>query len=166
MSTSRTRCRFCSSELSQGFVDLGSSPLCQKHIPLSKANEAESFYPLHALVCTECYLVQLGEFVVPAEIFGDGEYAYFSSYSDTWVNHARSYAELMTQRFSLDSKSLVVEIASNDGYLLQNFVQRGIPCLGVEPASNCAQEAQKRGVESWVVFFGKQTANNAIIPGE
>lgn len=158
MSEPVNRCRFCNADLSLSFVDLGSSPLCQKHIPLARAQEPEPFYPLHAFVCSECYLVQLGEFVVPEEIFGDGEYAYFSSFSETWLKHARAYTELMRDRFGIDRNSFVVEIASNDGYLLQNFVEAGVPVLGIEPASNCAAAARERGVESWVRFFGRETA--------
>jgi hypothetical protein len=123
----------------------------------------ERFYPLHAFVCEKCFLVQLGEYVTPEEIFT--EYAYFSSFSDSWLKHARSYTELMTSRFGLNMQSLVVELASNDGYLLQYFVENGIPVLGVEPASNVAKEAIKRGVRSCVKFFGKATARELLSDG-
>ena len=116
----------------------------------------EPFYPLHAYVCHECLLVQLDEYVAPSDIFSD--YAYFSSYSDSWVEHARRYADAMTARLGLAAKSRVVEIASNDGYLLQHFVRKGIPVLGVEPAANVAQVAQEKGIPTTVRFFGRDTA--------
>jgi hypothetical protein len=152
--------------LSQSFVDLGSSPLCQKHVPPSKVQEAELYFPLHAYVCTECYLVQLDEFVVPSEIFGDGEYAYFASFSDSWLAHARRYVDAVSERFKLGKNSFVIEIASNDGYLLQNFVERGVPVLGIEPASNCAAAALKKGVESRVCFFSAETARRLVDEGK
>jgi hypothetical protein len=117
----------------------------------------ERFYPLHAFVCEKCFLVQLGEYVSPEEIFT--EYAYFSSYSDTWLAHAHDYTELMVDRFGLDAKTQVVELASNDGYLLQYFVQKGIPVLGVEPAANVAREAEKKRIRTVVKFFGRATAH-------
>lgn len=116
----------------------------------------EPFYPLHALVCEKCLLVQLGEYVAPDNIFS--EYAYFSSYSDSWVEHARRYTEAMRQRFGIGINSLVMEIASNDGYLLQHFVKAGVPVLGIEPAANVAKEAVKKGIRSTVKFFGTRTA--------
>ncbi|PJF38258.1 MAG: SAM-dependent methyltransferase, partial [Phototrophicales bacterium] len=112
---------------------------------------------LHAYVCTNCYLVQLDEYVAPDQIFSD--YDYFSSYSDSWVEHARKYVEMMTQRRSLDSSSLVMEIASNDGYLLQHFVNKNIPVLGIEPAANVAQAAIDKGIRTTVRFFGKESAS-------
>ncbi len=159
-------CRFCGQGLSLSFVDLGSSPLCQKHVPLAKSQEAEPFFPLHAYVCSKCWLVQLDEFVVPSEIFGDGEYAYFASFSDSWLAHARRYVDAVSQRFNLGKDSFVIEIASNDGYLLQNFVQRGVPVLGIEPASNCAAAAREKGVESRVCFFGSDTAKQLVSEGK
>ena len=132
------------------------SPLCQTHIEAAQLNHMEPYYPLHAYVCERCFLVQLEEFVGPGDIFS--EYAYFSSYSDSWVEHARRYTELMVGRFGLGRDSRVVEIASNDGYLLQHFVARGIPALGVEPAANVAAAAEARGVRSVVRFFGCETA--------
>jgi SAM-dependent methyltransferase len=149
-------CRFCAAPLSVTFVDLGMSPLCQTHIKPEQLHEMEPFYPLHAYVCTSCYLVQLQEFVSPDEIFT--EYAYFSSYSTSWVEHARRYAEAMIERFKLGAKSKVMEIASNDGYLLQHFVAAGVPVLGIEPAANVAQAALKRNVPTTVKFFGTATA--------
>jgi SAM-dependent methyltransferase len=152
-------CRFCGSVLRHTFADLGLSPLCQKHVKPEELNHPETFYPLHAFVCTSCWLVQLGEYATPAEIFAQ-EYAYFSSYSDTWLRHAKAYADEMAARLRLGPRSLVVEIASNDGYLLQYFVEKGIPVLGVEPAGNVARAAEERGVRSVVEFFGTETARS------
>jgi len=132
------------------------SPLCQTHITPEQLNHMEPFYPLHAYVCHECFLVQLEEYVAPDDIFSD--YAYFSSYSDSWVEHARRYAEAMIERFDLGGSSQVVEIASNDGYLLQHFVKRGVPVLGVEPAANVAKVAVEKGIPTTVRFFGTETA--------
>jgi SAM-dependent methyltransferase len=151
-----TSCRFCGAPLRHTFVDLGMSPLCQTHISPEQLNHMEPFYPLHAFVCEGCFLVQLEEYVSPAEIFT--EYAYFSSYSDSWVEHARRYAEGMIRRLSLDAQSRVVELASNDGYLLQHFVRAGIPVLGVEPAANVAKVAVEKGIPTLVRFFGRDTA--------
>lgn len=150
------RCRFCAAPLRESFVDLGMSPLCQTHIAPEDLHEMEPFYPLHAYVCTQCFLVQLQEFVSPQSIFT--EYAYFSSYSTTWVEHARRYAEMAITRFGLGSRSKVMEIASNDGYLLQHFVASGVPVLGIEPAANVAKVALDKGVPTTVRFFGRDTA--------
>jgi len=149
-------CRFCGTGLRHTFVDLGMSPLCQTHITPEQLNHMEPFYPLRAYVCHECFLVQLEEYVAPNDIFS--EYAYFSSYSDSWVEHARRYAEAMIERFHLGASSQVVEIASNDGYLLQHFVKRGVPVLGVEPAANVAKVAVEKGIPTTVRFFGTETA--------
>jgi SAM-dependent methyltransferase len=124
----------------------------------------EPFYPLHAYVCDKCYLVQLGEFVSPSEIFG--EYAYFSSYSDSWLRHAREYVDLMIKDFGIDSESHVVELASNDGYLLQYFVKKGIPVLGIEPAANIAKVAVEKGVPSLVRFFGEEVGRELALAGK
>jgi SAM-dependent methyltransferase len=132
------------------------SPLCQTHIAPEHLHEMEPFYPLHAYVCEKCFLVQLQEFVSPANIFT--EYAYFSSYSSSWVEHARRYAAAMTERFRLEATSKVMEIASNDGYLLQHFVAAGIPVLGIEPAANVAAVAIDKGIPTTVCFFGHETA--------
>jgi hypothetical protein len=132
------------------------SPLCQTHISQDQLREMEPFYPLHAYICANCFLVQLQEFVAPQEIFG--EYAYFSSYSDSWVAHAKRYAEAMVARFGFGKSSRVVEIASNDGYLLQHFVAMGIPVLGIEPAANVAKVAIEKGIPSVVEFMGRSTA--------
>lgn len=152
----RANCRFCSAPLTTTFVDLGMSPLCQTHIEPHELNHMERFYPLHAWVCGRCYLVQLEEYVSPDQIFSD--YAYFSSYSDSWVEHARRYAESMISRLGLGAKSLVVEIASNDGYLLQHFLARGVPCRGIEPAANVAEVAVAKGIPTTVKFFGRNSA--------
>jgi SAM-dependent methyltransferase len=149
-------CRFCGAALATTFVDLGMSPLCQTHIHADQLHEREAFYPLHAYVCDRCFLVQLQEFVTPDEIFT--EYAYFSSYSSSWVEHARRYAEMMIGRFGLGGSSRVFEIASNDGYLLQHFVARGVPVLGIEPAANVAKVAIEKGVPTTVRFLGRDTA--------
>jgi SAM-dependent methyltransferase len=150
-------CRFCGTPLRHTFVDLGMSPLCQTHISPDQLNHMEPFYPLHAYVCHKCFLVQLNEYVAPGDIFT--EYAYFSSYSDSWVEHARRYAEAMTRRLDLGAQSRVVEVASNDGYLLQHFVRLGIPVLGVEPAANVANVAREKGIPTTVRFFGRETAH-------
>jgi hypothetical protein len=149
-------CRFCSSELEVTFVDLGLSPLCESFVGPERLAEMEPFYPLHAYVCSSCFLVQLQEFVTPDEIFT--EYAYFSSYSTSWVEHARRYAEMMIERFKLGAGTKVMEIASNDGYLLQHFVARRVPALGIEPAANVAKVAVDKGVPTTVCFFGRKTA--------
>ena len=153
---SRAQCRFCGAPLHHTFVDLGMSPLCQTHIEPDQLNHPEVFYPLHAYVCGQCFLVQLEQYVGPEQIFGD--YAYFSSYAESWVDHARRYTEAMIERFKLGTGSLVMEIASNDGYLLQHFVRRGVPCLGIEPAANVAKVAVERGIPTTVRFFGLATA--------
>ncbi len=132
------------------------SPLCQTHIEEHQLNHMEPFYPLHAYVCGECFLVQLEEFVSPMEIFT--EYAYFSSYSDSWVAHAKRYADMMVERFGINSKSLVMEIASNDGYLLQHFVAMHVPVLGIEPAANVATVAIEKGIPTTITFFGEKAA--------
>jgi SAM-dependent methyltransferase len=156
MSDAGYQCRFCGEALRETFVDLGMSPLCQTHIEPKNLNAMEPFYPLHSFVCEKCFLVQLPEHVAPPAIFE--EYAYFSSYSDTWLAHAKNYVEAMTTRFGLNEQSFVVELASNDGYLLQYFVAKKIPVLGIEPAKNVAQVAIKKGVNSISEFFGRETA--------
>jgi hypothetical protein len=156
-------CRFCGAPLAHTFVDLGMSPLCESYLRADQLNQMEPFYPLHVWVCDCCYLVQLEEYVSPAEIFT--EYAYFSSYADSWLQHARHYVDQVTDRFGLDAGSHVVEIASNDGYLLQYFVQKGIPALGVEPAANVAQTAVAKGVPTLVEFFGVDCARRMVADG-
>ena len=152
-------CRFCAHPLTHTFVDLGSSPLCQRHIEPHQWNDMEPFYPLHAYVCDQCFLVQLDEYVAPAAIFSD-DYAYFSSFSTSWLAHAKRYTDDTTKRFGLTGQSRVVELASNDGYLLQYFLEKDIPVLGVEPTANTAAAATARGVPTLVRFFGTQTARD------
>jgi SAM-dependent methyltransferase len=147
-------CRHCGATLELTVVDLGKSPLCQTVLTTGQLEQEETFYPLHARACRECWLVQIAEFVPPEDIFT--EYAYFSAYSDSWVEHARRYAEEMIPRLGLGEDSLVVEVASNDGYLLQHFLPHGVPVLGVEPALNVAEAAVARGVETVTEFFGTE----------
>jgi SAM-dependent methyltransferase len=153
---SGSNCRFCHSPLTHTFVDLGMSPLCQTHITPEQLNHMEPFYPLHTYICEQCLLVQLPEFVSPAEIFT--EYAYFSSYVDALLKNASDYADLMVDRFQFGPQSRVAEIASNDGYLLQYFQKKQIPVLGIEPAVNVSQVAKDKGIPVVNKFFGVQTA--------
>jgi SAM-dependent methyltransferase len=162
--TNKYHCRFCQSPLRTTFVDLGMSPLCESYVSAEQLNHMEPFYPLHVYVCEHCWLVQLLEYVSPEHIFS--EYAYFSSYSESWLRHAAAYAEMAIARFGLDGTSRVVEIASNDGYLLRNFVERQIPALGVEPAANVAAAAVKNGIPTVVKFFGKKTASDLAAEGK
>jgi 2-polyprenyl-3-methyl-5-hydroxy-6-metoxy-1,4-benzoquinol methylase len=162
-STTTTICRHCGGALAHTFVDLGMSPLCESFLPAAALDQMEPFYPLNVLVCDKCFLVQLREYVRPEEIFT--EYAYFSSYATSWLEHARRYTDDMIERFGLTTRHQVVEVASNDGYLLQYFVKRGIPALGIEPAANVAQAAEARGVKTLVTFFGQQTAENLARSG-
>jgi hypothetical protein len=163
-STATKSCLFCQSPLTTTFVDLGMHPLCESYVPLERLDSMEPFYPLHVFVCDECFLVQLHEYVKPSDIFT--EYAYFSSFSDSWVQHARRYTDMITERLRLSPQSLVVELASNDGYLLQHFVAKRIPVLGVEPAANVAKEAEKKGIPTVVTFFGKDAARELRARGK
>ena len=149
-------CRFCQSQLRHTFVDLGMSPLSNAFLNPEQLDKKEPFFPLHAYVCEQCFLVQLEEFEHPEEIFSD--YAYFSSYSESWLDHARQYTEMMIERFSLNSSHQIIEIASNDGYLLQYFKENNVPVLGIEPAANVADVAIKKGIETRIQFFDKETA--------
>lgn len=158
------QCRFCDTPLKHTFADLGMSPLANSYVPMAKANTMEPFYPLHAYVCTSCWLVQLQMYETGEHIFSD--YAYFSSFSDSWLAHAKKYTEKMRERFTLTARSLVVEIASNDGYLLQYFKHAGVPVLGVEPAANCAEAAIAKEIPSIVKFFGKKTAHELVAGGK
>jgi 2-polyprenyl-3-methyl-5-hydroxy-6-metoxy-1,4-benzoquinol methylase len=153
--SSKHQCRLCGAELTRTFVDLGMSPLCESYIPDEALDEAESFYPLHVRLCEACLLVQLPAYVSGESIFSD--YAYFSSYSDSWVAHAKRYADAMIERLGLTPDSLVTEVASNDGYLLQHFQAAGVPVLGVEPAANVAEAAMARGIRTEVSFLGAET---------
>lgn len=158
-------CIFCGHPLRYTFVDLGLSPLCESWLTEQELHKPEAFYPLHAFVCEKCFLVQVEEYVHGEDIFG-GDYGYFSSFSTSWLEHAAHYVEMITERLALDSSKLVVELASNDGYLLKNFVKRGIPNLGIEPAANCATEASKQGVNCLVEFFGVETAQKLRNQGQ
>jgi hypothetical protein len=150
------KCRFCGTALKHTFVDLGMSPLCESYVSTSQLNQMEPFYPLHVYVCENCFLVQLEEYVKPEAIFT--EYAYFSSYADSWLKHVQSYTDMIVRRFKLGVQSFVVEIASNDGYLLQYFVEKGIPSLGIEPAANVAKVAIQKGIPTLVEFFSRESA--------
>ncbi len=160
MDNQSSKCRFCSAPLEQVVVDLGMSPLCQTQIKPTDINKFENFYPLRIFVCTQCFLVQLDEYVTPRDIFS--EYAYFSSYSDSWVEHARLYCEKMIVETKMSSESLVMEIASNDGYLLQHFLQSGFRVLGIEPAANVAQSAIEKGIKTEIQFLGERTAQAIV----
>ena len=156
-------CRLCSAPLDCTFVDLGATPLCESYISAERYNDPEPFYPLRAFVCGACYLVQLEALVAPEEIFT--EYAYFSSYSSTWVDHAARYVSMAVERFGLGPRSLVAEIGSNDGYLLQHFVVRQIPVLGIDPAANVAAAAESKGIPTLVRFFGRNLASELAASG-
>lgn len=156
-------CRFCATPLKHTFVDLGMSPPCERILRADQINDMEPFYPLHVYVCETCMLVQLQEYLRPDEIFND--YAYFSSYSDSWLQHGKRYTEMVVERFGLGANQQVVEIASNDGYLLQHFLPYGIPVLGVEPADNVAEAAVAKGIPTVVRFFGEQTAQGLVSEG-
>jgi SAM-dependent methyltransferase len=156
-------CLFCSVPLRHTVVDLGMSPLCESYLTAEQLNEMEPFYPLHVYVCQRCLLVQVPQHVSPESIFT--EYAYFSSYSDSWLAHAQAYVEMISARLALTPHSRVVELGSNDGYLLQYFVAKGIPVLGVEPARNVAAAAVARGVPTVTKLFGRQTAQELVDSG-
>ena len=156
-------CRFCQAGLQRTFVDLGMSPLCESFLTQEQLNQTEPFYPLHAYVCEECFLVQVEEYVGPERIFS--EYAYFSSYSRAWLEHAKSYTDMIVSRLGLDHTSQVIELGSNDGYLLQYLIARGIRVLGVEPAGNVAAAAIVKGVPSTTRLFGLETARELLAEG-
>ncbi|WP_288194542.1 class I SAM-dependent methyltransferase [uncultured Phyllobacterium sp.] len=163
-SGSRTHfCRLCSAPLRHTFVDLGMSPPCESFVARDRLDDMEPYYPLHAFVCEECLLVQLNEYVTPQAIFE--EYAYFSSYSTSWVEHAKTYCHQIAKRLQLDTQSLVVELASNDGYLLQHFIPMKIPALGIEPAANVAKVAIEKGVSTRMEFFGEAYAHQLVTEG-
>ena len=164
MVKAKSSCRFCSKQLNHTFADLGMSPLANSYLKEEQLLGMEPFFPLHVYVCDNCHLVQLPEYQSPETIFDD--YAYFSSYSDSWLNHAKAYTDLMIQRFGFDSNSAIVEIASNDGYLLQYFKERKIPVLGIEPAENVAAAAVEKGIPTIVKFFGVQTAKELVAEGK
>ena len=151
-------CRLCGETLEHMMLDLGMSPPCQNRIYEHQLNHMEAFYPLRVFLCEHCFLVQLEEYVAPENIFD--EYGYFSSYSESWVKHAKDYVDMISDRLDLGADSRVVELASNDGYLLQHFVAKSIPCMGVEPAANVAQAAIDKGIPTTVRFFGQATAEH------
>lgn len=157
------KCRFCGTYLEHTFVDLGMSPLCENYVDNRDLDKMEAFYPLHVYVCGNCFLVQLLEYVKAEDIYS--EYAYFSSYSDSWLDHAKAYVEMIIDRLKLDTNSRVFELASNDGYLLQYFVERGIPAIGIEPAENIAKMANEKGIKTIVRFFGEKTADELVADG-
>ena len=158
------RCRFCQSSLSETFANLGMSPLSNSYLSAAELNGMERFYPLHAYVCGTCFLVQLAEFETPDKIFTD--YAYFSSYADSWLAHCDTYAQEMIGRCKLDADSLVLEVASNDGYLLQYFLKRGVPVLGIEPAANVAKVAMGKGITTDIAFFGEAKGTELAARGK
>ena len=158
------RCLFCANDLTVTVVDLGMSPLCESFLSAGQLNRMEPFYPLHVYVCDRCWLVQVEEYVDPEGLFAL-DYRYYSSYSDSWLRHAERYVETMTERLGLGPQDLVVELGSNDGYLLQYFVRRGIPVLGVEPAGTICQVANDRGIRSVPEFFGVDTAERLVAQG-
>ncbi len=160
---SNAPCRFCRKPLSRTFVDLGMSPLCQTHLEPKDLDKGEEFFPLHVFLCENCLLVQLRDYVGPEKIFS--EYAYFSSFAATMLKHASDYVDMMVPRLGLGPQSKVIEIASNDGYLLQYFVKKAIPVLGIEPAGNVAKSAIEKGVPSVVKFFGVETAKALVKEG-
>ena len=159
-----SQCLFCDGALSHVFCDLGMSPLCESFVQESDLNKMEAFYPLVVYVCPKCWLVQLEKYVSPTEIFS--EYAYFSSYSDSWVEHGGRYTEMIIDRLGLTSDSHVVELASNDGYLLQHFVKKGVPVLGIEPAANVAKVAEEKNIPTLVEFFGRKCATRLVEEGK
>ncbi|RMF38102.1 MAG: methyltransferase domain-containing protein, partial [Alphaproteobacteria bacterium] len=157
-------CRHCGAPLTRSLVDLGTTALANAYVPLERADTPCPRYPLHARICDACLLVQVEDAVPASEIFHEG-YAYFSSFSDSWLAHAKAYVEMITARLALTGDDLVVEIASNDGYLLQYFVAKGIPVLGIDPAAGAAAEAEKKGVETRVDFFGERLARELVAEG-
>jgi hypothetical protein len=157
-------CRFCGTLLQHRVVDLGMSPLCESFLPEGRIDTMEQFYPLHAWVCHACFLVQINDYVTADHIFD--EYAYFSSYSTSWLQHSADYVAMIAERLQLDGDDFVVELASNDGYLLQYFVERGIPCLGIEPARNVAQVAIDKGIPTDVSYFGVEKAQQMSSEGK
>ncbi len=156
-------CRLCGAPLARTFVDLGAQPLCESYPDAAGLHQPETFYPLRAYVCDRCLLVQAEDFAAPEQIFR--EYAYFSSYSSSWLEHARRFSLMVEERFGLGPDSFVVEVASNDGYLLRNFVERGIPVLGIDPARNIAAVAVERGVPTLAEFFGRELARELASRG-
>ena len=158
------KCRFCNNKLKHIFIDLGKSPLANSYLNNTEINKMEPFYPLRTYVCTKCFLVQLEEFEKSTKIFSN--YAYFSSYSQTWLNHVRDFVNNTIERFKISNTNLVIEIASNDGYLLQYFKKRNIPVLGIEPAANVAKIAKKKKIPTMSKFFGQKIAKELVRNGK
>jgi hypothetical protein len=156
-------CRLCGEPLKRTFVDLGMSPLCESILARGQLDQMEAYFPLHVLVCERCFLVQLRQYVSPDRIFR--EYAYFSSYSTSWVAHTKAYCGMIVEKLGLGRDSLVVEVASNDGYLLQHFLPLGVPVLGIEPAGNVARAALDKGIPTRVAFFGTRLAEELVAAG-
>src|SRR5689334_11040614 len=157
-------CRFCNAGLTHTLCDLGMSPLCERILAADETNQMEPFYPLKVWVCQNCLLVQLEQYVSPEHIFT--EYAYFSAFSTAWLEHAKNYVAMISERLGLGATSHVIELASNDGYLLQYFVERGIPALGIEPAANVAEAARKRNVDTLVRFFTRELGSELASTGK
>ena len=155
-------CRHCQAPLSNVFADLQNSPPSNSFLTEKQIDEVESYFPLKIYSCDSCYLVQIDEYKSAQDIF-NGEYVYFSSYSTSWLNHAKIYSEMMVDRFGLNETSSVIEIASNDGYLLQYFHEKNIPVLGVDPTANTAAVAQGKGIETLVKYFGIATAQEMVV---
>ena len=164
MGQAQKSCRFCGSGLDKPFLDLGTTPLANSYLKSDLVNGDEPKFPLRVFLCDKCLLVQLADYSAADHIFSD-EYAYFSSFTESWVRHAKRYAEMMESRFGISKGHFVVEIASNDGYLLQHFKEKGVPVLGIEPAGNCAAAAEKKGIPSLVKFFGTETARELASQG-
>jgi 2-polyprenyl-3-methyl-5-hydroxy-6-metoxy-1,4-benzoquinol methylase len=158
------QCRFCKTELVHVFIDLFNSPASNSFLTKEQLNEPETFYPLKVYTCHTCFLVQVDEYKKSDTIF-DSNYVYFSSYSTSWLKHAKEYTEMMTRRFGFNDKSLVIEVASNDGYLLQYFKEQNVPVLGIEPTANTAEAAKAKGIESVVDFFGVRLAKELFVKG-
>lgn len=164
LATKAPPCQFCGTDLYHTLVDLGMSPLCESYVTLEQLNSMEAFYPLHVRVCENCLLAQLEAYVSPEHIFS--EYAYFSSYAETWLQHCKAYTNQVVERFQLNEQSQVVELASNDGYLLQYFIEKSIPVLGVEPATNIAKVAIAKGIPTVNEFFGQECARKLVQQGK
>jgi 2-polyprenyl-3-methyl-5-hydroxy-6-metoxy-1,4-benzoquinol methylase len=158
------KCRFCNNTLTNEFVDLGFSPPSNAYLKAANLNEPETFFPLRIMVCEKCFLVQIDEFAKHDDIF-NADYAYFSSFSTSWLAHAKAYTQMMVKRFGFNAQSQVIEIASNDGYLLQYFKEQGVPVLGIEPTANTAAAAKEKGIASVVDFFGVRLATALVQKG-
>lgn len=159
------KCRFCGAVLEAPFLDLGKTPLSNDYLKPSDLAKQQAVFPLRVFLCEECFLVQLADVNTSEHIF-DKDYAYYSSYSTSWLKHSKRYTDMMTERFGLNASSFVIEVASNDGYLLQYFKEKEIPVLGIEPSENCAKEASEKGISTWVRFFGVEIATELVRQGK